>query len=99
MARFYASIRGNSGNTSRQGTPRQLDHLHEVPVRNAQSGITGHIRGWDVGVQVVGRDGEELGDIFDIYVTGGSNDMAPHQLIGHARLDADGKPQFVPVED
>lgn len=59
MSRFYASIRGARGEATRTG--------------GAASGITGHIRGWHIGVQV---DGAVVGcsetDNFDVYVTAGS---------------------------
>lgn len=60
---FYGSIQGNRGEATRGGS--------------AQSGITAHPRGWNVGVRV---DGHVLGvqdeadDTFDVRITGGSND-------------------------
>ena len=58
MSQFYAEIQGNRGQASRCGSKA--------------SGITGHIRGWDVGVRVDVR--EQAGrDVCYIYLTAGSN--------------------------
>ena len=58
MAQFYASIQGNRSEATRMG--------------NKNSGITGHIRGWNVGGQVIMEHVNEQ-DICFIYATGGSN--------------------------
>ena len=58
MARFYAGIQGNRSEATRMGTQ--------------VSGISGHIRGWDVGIYVEGEVGANE-DIFHIYLTSGSN--------------------------
>jgi hypothetical protein len=61
MSRFYASIEGQA---ETQATRRG----------GKESGIQGHIRGWDLGIKVFGSaDGIDNGDIFDVYITGGSN--------------------------
>ena len=73
MARFYASIQGNRGEASRMGTPA--------------SGMTGHIRGWNVGVRVrcyVTSGGK---DVCEVYSTGGSNGGAPEKLIARILED------------
>lgn len=59
MARYYAEIQGNRGRASRLGT--------------AKSGISGHIRGWNLGcaVEVSPSDLDE--DTLYVYLTGGSN--------------------------
>ena len=58
MSRFYGSLRGSAKTlATRRG--------------NTASGITGHIRGWDIGVEVASFDGESDG--FHVYVTGGTN--------------------------
>ena len=67
MAQFYASIQGNRGETTRMGTK--------------SSGIEGHIRGWSVGIQIVGREIDEE-DTFDVYLTSGSNGNKPGKHIG-----------------
>lgn len=58
MAQFYAAIQGHRGEASRLGTK--------------QSGISGHIRGWNVGVAVYIShvDGK---DVVSVYRTTGSN--------------------------
>jgi hypothetical protein len=68
MARFYASIRGSRGEATRMGT--------------TQSGISGHIRGWDVGGEVrcyVGENGE---DRVAVFLTSGSNGHGQRVLLG-----------------
>ena len=59
MAHFYASISGAAGEATRLG--------------HKNSGITGHIRGWNVGarVDVTHEDGR---DVVRVFKTGGSND-------------------------
>lgn len=88
MSRFYADISGGRGTATRQG--------------HAASGIRGHIRGWRVGVQVIGRaDGSD--DCFDVYATGGSdsgfgNDNGRPVLLGTVRLDGYAiAPVFMPA--
>ena len=57
MSRFYASIQGSRGEATRQGSPN--------------SGIRGHIRSWDTGVQVyIAAEGDN--DRIQVYLTGGS---------------------------
>ena len=66
MSHFYASIDGNRGQATRCGSK--------------DSGIRGHIRGWDIGAFVVIRhiDGK---DVCSIFRTGGSNGNKPDKLI------------------
>jgi len=59
MSRFYAEIQGNRGPVSRQG----LDN----------SGIWGHIRGWNTGVEVKGRINSDGNEEYHIWLTEGSN--------------------------
>ena len=78
MSRFYADISGGRGTATRQG--------------HAASGIRGHIRGWSVGVKIIGRTmpEHEPGDRFDIYATGGSSADSSDTLIGTVyRLQGD----------
>ncbi len=58
MAQFYAETQGSRGPVTRTGTK--------------QSGMTAHIRGWDVGVRIECQniDGK---DVITVYRTGGSN--------------------------
>lgn len=74
MARFYASIEGNRGSSTRIGT--------------ASSGISGHIRGWNVGAQVDCRVDGDDNDVVEVYATGGSNNGHHQQIL--ARIMADG---------
>ena len=60
MAHFYGSMQGNKGEVTRCGTKK--------------SGMTAHIRGWNIGVKVNIRHDKETGkDNYTIYETGGSN--------------------------
>lgn len=65
VARFYASIQGQRGEATRMGS--------------ASSGIRGHVRGWNVGVAVEGRD-DSGRDVFDVFATGGSNGTEAFRL-------------------
>ena len=58
MSHFYAGIQGHRGAATRQGT--------------AKSGISGHIRGWGVGVRVICFVDENGEDCIRVYATGGS---------------------------
>lgn len=58
MAQFYASIQGNRSEATRMGTK--------------DSGMRGHIRGWNIGAEVEMSHTSE-GDFCRIYATGGSN--------------------------
>lgn len=66
MAQFYASIQGNRGEATRMGTK--------------SSGISGHIRGWNVGARVVVSH-EDGVDIVRVWKTGGSSDGMPLELV------------------
>ena len=72
MSRFYASIQGNRGEATRMG--------------GKGSGITGHIRGWDVGIRVIGHVSylldEQDNDVFTVYLTFGSNGGGNDKIIG-----------------
>ena len=68
MSHFYASIRGNRGLATRQGTK--------------ESGIWGHIRGWDIGASVDCWVDNEGNDCLSIYITGGSNQLSPKKALG-----------------
>ena len=67
MSRFYASIQGNHGEVTRQGTPN--------------SGIGGHIRGWDVGVEVYVEVDADGNDRVSVFRTSGSNGRGRTHLI------------------
>jgi hypothetical protein len=72
MARFYSSLRADRGEVTKAGT--------------AKSGLVGHVRGWNVGVEVVARDVDGA-DVFYIYVTKGSEGGSYAQRIGSVKLD------------
>ena len=60
MSNFYASISGTARTkTTRRGTE--------------SSGISGHIRGWNVGVHIEGSVESDGTDSFLVYATYGSN--------------------------
>jgi len=60
MSHFYANIQGSRGEATRGGTK--------------QSGIQGHIRGWENGVAVFCvHDNQQDEDTINVYATGGSN--------------------------
>jgi hypothetical protein len=65
---FYASIQGSRGEATKQGT--------------AESGIDGHIRGWDVGIAVRGYVDEDGKDRFYVTLTSGSNGHRTSRFIG-----------------
>ena len=68
MSHFYADIQGNKGQASRCGTK--------------ESGISGHIRGWNIGVVVsIEYDMKNDRDIVRVYKTGGSNHYGESILI------------------
>lgn len=66
MAQFYGSMKGNRGQTTRMGSKA--------------SGMTAHIRGWDIGVRVdlSHRDGV---DYVQVYRTSGSRRQTHDVLI------------------
>ena len=67
MSRFYASIQGNKSEATRQGNSR----------------IHGHIRGWNVGVKVLGFINEKRQDEIVIYLTSGSKGVKKSIYIGN----------------
>jgi hypothetical protein len=76
MSRFYASIQGNRGEATRQGT--------------AKSGLYGHIRGWDVGAVVNCFVNDKGEDVVEIVLTSGSNGRGrPNHLGSFKREDLD----------
>ena len=69
MAQFYAEIQGNRGEATRMGTK--------------DSGLHGHIRGWDIGCKAYMSHNDKTGqDEVTIYLTGGSNGSESDLLIG-----------------
>lgn len=66
MSQFYGEIRGNRGGASRMGSK--------------DSGLWGHLRGWNVGVEVSVRNVKGV-DMVTVYRTGGSNSSGRRELI------------------
>ena len=83
MAHFIGALHGNRGSVTRLGTPN--------------SGIQAVARGWNVGVNVMGRK-EDEGDVFTIHADGGSNGRAAGMYIGTVKL-VDGKVTFIPAKE
>lgn len=78
MARFIGYVQGQAGGASRLGSPR--------------SGISAEARGWNVGVFAAGHaEGDD--DVFDVYITGGSNGSLTRRHLGSVRIE-DGEPIF-----
>ncbi len=75
MSRFYAEIQGNRGEATRGGS----------------RSIRGHIRGWNVGVEVVGTPDSDGVDEFVVYATGGSNDCGSRKVVATITLDENGE--------
>lgn len=68
MSQFYAEIKGNRKAVTRGGSKA--------------SGITGHVRGWNAGIRIEGKHYEDLGDVFLVFSTSGSNHLTGDTLIG-----------------
>jgi len=73
MSRFYASIQGNRGEATRQGTP--------------SSGIEGHIRGWNIGVRVYCFVDDDGKDAVRVTLTGGSRNSSSTKFLGVFKKD------------
>lgn len=71
MSRFYASIQGSKGQATRQGTKN--------------SGIQGHIRGWNVGARVFCSVNDDGKDEVTLILTSGSNGRKSDKAIGTFR--------------
>lgn len=66
MSRFYGSLQGNRGEATRCG--------------GAESGVSCHVRGWDIGIEVRGYVNEDGQDEFRVFITGGSNGRTVNKL-------------------
>jgi len=66
MAHFYASMQGSRGEATRVGTK--------------SSGLTAHVRGWDIGARVE-LSHEDGRDVVRVYRTGGSNNGGRSELV------------------
>ena len=69
MSRFYASINGQART---QATRRGSE----------KSGISGHVRGWDVGIDVQGFVDEDGENCFRVVLTRGSSGCGRSKTIG-----------------
>ena len=73
MAHFYANIQGNRGEATRMGTK--------------SSGISGHIRGWDIGCKThCSFNTKTKQDEVSIHVTTGSNGHGFSLFLGRFSL-------------
>jgi len=78
MSRFYASVEGQAQTpATRRGSPN--------------SGIRGHLRGWDVGISVACEVDSEGKDVCTVWATGGSNGHRNDLLIAMVKRDGDGE--------
>lgn len=68
MARFIGNMQGQRGEASRLGSTK--------------SGIQAHIRGWNIGIKVNGYVDDKGNDLFEVYLTSGSNGRKNGKLIG-----------------
>ena len=68
MAHFYATIKGSRNTT-----------LTKTGTKN--SGMTAHIRGWDVGAEIVLTHEGNNQDLVRIYKTGGSSGASSRTLV------------------
>lgn len=68
MSRFYASVKGSRGETTRQGSK--------------ESGMRGHIRGWNIGVDVCCYT-EKGKDHIVVSKTGGSHSPGTQEELCH----------------
>lgn len=59
MAHFYGTLHGNRGETSRCGSE--------------SSGLRSSTNGWDLGVDVRACVREGIGDVVEVFLTGGSD--------------------------
>jgi len=73
MAHFYASIRGNRSEATRTGSK--------------DSGISGHVRGWDIGARVSCMTDGNGRDIVSVTITRGSNGCGHDRFVGNFYID------------
>lgn len=80
MAHFYADIQGNRGIATRMGSK--------------DSGIDGHIRGWDSGAKIKCYVNDKGQDVVDVYATNGSG-YGSKAVSGLILRTIDGKVDFL----
>ena len=79
MSRFYGSVMGQARTeATRRGS--------------ANSGVTGHVRGWHVGVETVASAGvlHSENDVLNVFATAGSTGSGPTAYIGTVYRNASG---------
>jgi hypothetical protein len=76
MAHFYGNIQGNRGEATRMGTKG--------------SGISAHIRGWDIGAKVSCYVDDEGRDCVCVTISGGSRGSRRDVCLGTWYIDKDG---------
>jgi hypothetical protein len=74
MSHFYGEVHGQAKTpATRRGSKA--------------SGLEGHLRGWNIGVRVVLKYKEGIGDVIHIYRTSGSNNVDNDVLIATLNED------------
>lgn len=76
MSKLYGSITADASSTD--------------ATRRAHRNIVGHIRGWNVGIQVAGYLDGDGNERLEVYLTSGSSDAGQHDHLGTAYLGAGG---------
>ena len=70
MSQFYASVTGSRGTTA-------------TKTGDKSTGMTAHIRGWNIGVKVACTHDKKTGkDIIRVYKTSGSQGAKSNEFIG-----------------
>ena len=69
MVHFFGEVQGQN-------------RSHISLLGSKESGIQAHIRGWDIGIRISGSSSIENEDVFDVYLTGGSNYLNREIKIG-----------------
>ena len=68
MARFYGNIQGN--------------RKEKTTLGSKNSGLIGHLRGWNIGIKINCCVDKNDKDIVTVYLTSGSNNKSCDKLIG-----------------
>lgn len=82
MSRLYGSIDADASKTE--------------ATRRAFRNITGHIRGWDSGVEVRAYIDSNDNDVFEVFRTGGSNGASSPRIIARIVGDGPGSLELLP---
>lgn len=81
MSRFYGSLQGNRSQATRNGSKN--------------SGIHGHIRGWDSGILVECHVNDKNQDVIEAYATSGSNGNPQKSVTGLIFRSIDGRIDYL----